>query len=179
MLIESFRSLTDHRRAQGLRVTQAQVLTMVVTAYVCGYYSYRKMAAFACAHGDLFISNLGLRHGVPSYVTFRDVIIHTEQTELIAVFNKWAEDFVPIDPNDWISGDGKSLCSTVDAAHEDTQDFQSVVSFFMQKTGMVRLIQTFRNKKVSEIEIVTGMLSALKDKHLNFVLDALHVQKKL
>lgn len=177
-LIKSFSRLTDPRRKQGLRVTQGQVLTMVVVAYLCGHHSYRKMATFAESHSSLFTEELGLKHGVPSYITFREVIIHTNESELITVFNDWAADFVPIDPGDWVSGDGKSLCSTVDNAHERSQDFQSVVSFFGHKTGMVRLIQTYRNKKENEIEVVKGMLNSLKDKNLHFILDALHIPKK-
>lgn len=177
-LTEAFLGLSDHRRKQGLRIDQSQVLTMVVIAYVCGYFSYRKIAKFADAHSAFFTQSLGLRHGVPSFVTFRDILIHIQEQELITAFNTWAKDFVPITTYDWISGDGKSLGSTVVEASHSSQDFQSVVSFFAQKTGMVVLLETYRNQKVSEIEIVKGMLTALKDQHLHFVLDALHCQKK-
>lgn len=178
ILINSFATLTDHRRAQGLRITQSQVLTMVVVAYVCGYFSYRKIATFAKAYADLFTESLGLKHPVPSFMTFRDIIVHTDQAELIDVFNAWAKDFVSLDATDWVSGDGKSLCSTVSNAHGHSQDFQSIVSFFAQKTGMVVLLETYRNKKTSEIDIVNGLLNSLKDRNLHFVLDALHIQKK-
>lgn len=177
-LTNSFLSLSDHRRGQGLRVTQSQVLTMVIVAYVCGHFSYRKIETFAKAHSVLFKEALGLKHPVPSFMTFRDIIVHTNQEELIEVFNAWAKDFVCIEPNDWISGDGKSLCSTVSNAHTESQDFQSVVSFFVQKTGMVTLLETYKNKKKSEIDIVNGLLNSLKDKNLHFILDALHIQKK-
>jgi hypothetical protein len=178
ILTESFSTLTDHRRAQGLRVTQGQVLTMVIVAYVCGYFSYRKIETFAKAYAALFTEVLDLKHPVPSFMTFRDVIVHTDQAELIAIFNAWAKDFVSLDANDWVSGDGKSLCSTVSNAHAESQDFQSIVSFFAQKTGMVVLLETYRNKKISEIDIVTGLLNSLKDRDLHFILDALHIQKK-
>ena len=177
-LTDAFLTLSDHRRAQGLRVQQSQVLTMVVVAYVCGCFSYRKIATFAQSHSELFTQELGLKHGVPTFVTFRDIVVHTNQTELIGAFNAWAKDFAPIAPDEWISGDGKSLCATVSDAHEETQSFQSVVSFFAHKTGMVVLLEAYKNKKVSEIEVVTGMLNSLKDKDLHFVLDALHIQKK-
>jgi hypothetical protein len=179
LLTTAFSTLTDHRRAQGLRVTQDQVLTMVIVAYVCGYFTYRKIETFAKAHSDLFTAALGLKHPVPSFMTFRDIIVHTDQAELIVIFNAWALDFVGIEPNDWISGDGKSLRSTVANAQAESQDFQSVVSFFAQKTGMVVLLETYRNKKISEIEVVTGLLESLKDRDLHFILDALHIQKKL
>jgi DDE_Tnp_1-associated len=177
-LTETFVGLGDPRRKQGLRVEQSQVLTMVVIAYVCGYFSYRKIATFAASHRDFFTEALALRHGVPSFVTFRDILIHINEAELIAAFNTWAKDFVAITPEEWVSGDGKSLGSTVVEASHSSQDFQSVVSFFVQRTGMVALLEMYRNKKVSEIAIVQGMFTALQDKHLHFVLDALHCQKK-
>lgn len=177
-LINALLSLTDHRRSQGLRVSQSQLLTMVIVAYVCGHFSYRKIATFATAHGSLFKEVLGLKHSIPSYVTFREVIVHTDQSELIAAFNLWSRDFVSIDTDEWVSGDGKSLCSTVSNSSQETQDFQSVVSFFAQKTGMVVLMDTYRNKKVSEIEMVVGLLKSLREKNLHFILDALHIQKK-
>jgi hypothetical protein len=177
-LTDTFEGLTDHRRSQGLRVTQGQVLTMTIVAYVCGYFSYRKIETFAKAYSELFTASLGLKHPVPSFMTFRDIIQHTDQEELVKAFNTWAADFVSIDPNDWISGDGKSLCSTVSNSDNASQDFQSVVSLFVQKTGMVALLDTYRNKKESEIEIVIGLLNSLKDRNLHFILDALHIQKK-
>lgn len=177
-LTRALSTLTDHRRSQGLRVTQSQVLTMVIVSYVCGYFTYRKIATFAKSYAFLFKEVLGLKHNIPSYVTFRDIIVHTDQSELITAFNLWSKDFVAIDTDDWISGDGKSLCSTVSNTWEESQDFQSVVSFFVQKTGMVVLIDTYRNKKISEIEMITGLLKSLSDRNLHFVLDALHIQKK-
>ena len=43
---------------------------------------------------------------------------------------------------------------------------------------MTKLIETFKNKKKSEIYIVENMVKALKDKELTLVFDALHIQKK-
>lgn len=177
-ITEAFESLTDPRRRQGLRLSQAQVLTMVLISYICGHYSYRKIETFAQSHSELFEKTLGLKHGVPSYVTFREVLVKTDQAELIAAFNLWAKDFVSIEAGDWLSGDGKSLSSTVSEVHNEGQGFQSVVSFFVQKTGMVVLLETYKNQKKSEIDILIGMLNSLKDKNLNFVLDALHIQRK-
>ena len=166
ILTNTFLALTDHRRSQGLRVTQSQVLTMIVVAYVCGHFSYRKIGTFAKAHGDLFTKTLGLKHPIPSFMTFRDVIIHTNQAELIAAFNAWAKEFVPLVPYDWVSGDGKSLRSTVANAPESNQDFQAVVSLFAQKTRIVVLLETYWNKKTSERDVVTVALHSLQDKHL-------------
>ena len=79
---------------------------------------------------------------------------------------------------DWVSADGKSWCSTVSNAHEHSPDFPSVVRFFVQKTGMVVLLETYSNKKIREIDIVAGLLNSLKDRNVPFILDALHIPKK-
>ena len=79
---------------------------------------------------------------------------------------------------DWISGDGKSLKSTLNNYTEGSQDFCSIVSMYVQKTGLTYLITDFRNKKVGEAEIVRNLLPSLKDKGVIITLDALHTQKK-
>ena len=77
-----------------------------------------------------------------------------------------------------MSGDGKSLKSTLSHGTDENQDFCAVVSFYVQKTGLTYLIADYRNKKIGEAEIVRDLLSSLKDKGLILTLDALHCSKK-
>jgi hypothetical protein len=79
---------------------------------------------------------------------------------------------------DWVSGDGKSLKSTMSNYNSDTQDFCSLVSIYVQKTGLSYVIEDFRNKKISEGEILRTLLPSLQDKGVIITLDALHTQKK-
>lgn len=174
----AFRTLTDPRRKQGQRTALSDVLSMVVISYSCGHFTYRKVANFCRAHSAVLTSELGLKHPTPSYGTIREVLTRTDKTELIAAFNKWASTFVELSENEFVSGDGKSLCSTVTNAQDAQQDFQSIVSFFCHQKGMVRLLETYKNKKESEITIVENMIKTLKDKALILLLDALHIQKK-
>ena len=79
---------------------------------------------------------------------------------------------------DWLSADGKSLKSTLSDYSDSSQDFCSIVSMYVQKTGLTYAIADFRNKKVGESEIVRLLLPSIKDKGVILTLDALHTQKK-
>ena len=178
-LMSCFESIKDPRRAQGLRTSLPQIFSMVVVSYLCGYCGYRKVALFCKSNTEVFTDLLGLKHPVPSHVTFREVLHRIDEKEIIQGFNTWAASFVCLESGDWVSGDGKSLNSTVMNYDNKAQDFQSIVSLFCLKTGLVAKIETFRNKKESEIEIVLGLIKELETKGLILRFDALHSQKKL
>ena len=177
-LYESFSNLKDPRRAEGLRTSIEQIFCMVTLSYLCGYTGYRPVAKFSKIHEELFTEELGLKHGTPSHVTFRDVLMRVEEEELIKSFNLWAGNYAPLEVGDWVSGDGKALGSTVTDAQGKNQDFQAVVSIFCHGTELVRLVEQYRNAKESEIVVVRGLLDHLKGKGLIIRLDALHTQKK-
>jgi hypothetical protein len=177
-LIEAFLTVKDPRRAEGCRTSLEQIFSMVIISYLCGYTGYRPVATFSKSYEDLFTEELGLKHPVPSYVTFRDVLMRTNEKELINAFNNWASSYVPVEPGDCVSGDGKSLRSTLVSYDNNDQDFQSVVSLFCQNSGLVAKIATFRNKKKSEIDVALEVLNLLKTSNLFIRLDALHTQKK-
>lgn len=177
-LMTCLSTIHDPRRKEGLRTNLNQILSMVTISYLCGYFGYRQLGSFCKSYSKLFTEELDLKHPVPSHVTFRDVLMRISEQELIDAFNQWTENFVPITASDWISGDGKSLNSTVTNQANSNQDFQSVVSLFCQSSGLVAKIATFRNKKKSEIEVVIEVLKLLKINGLIIRLDALHTQKK-
>jgi len=178
-LMSCFESVKDPRRAQGLRTSLSQIFSMVTVSYLCGYCGYRSVSIFCKSNEDLFSELLGLKHPVPSHVTFRQVLQSVDEKELIKAFNTWAASYGSPESGDWVSGDGKSMNSTVINYDNKTQDFQSIVSFFCQKSGLVAKIQTFRNKKKSEIEVVLELIKDLETKGLILRFDALHTQKKL
>jgi hypothetical protein len=179
-LEELFSGIVDPRRGQGRRTQINQIFCMVTISYLCGYYSYRQMASFCKSYEGLFRKQLGLKHAIPSYVTFRDVLTRVNQEALIAAFNAWCADFVSLPTGSALSGDGKSLNSTLTHKNMPKQDYQSVVSFFAQQSGMVTMIAARRQnvKGASEIQAVQAMLNELKDKGLIICLDAIHTQKK-
>ena len=176
-LNEFFISLPDARRSQGQRYALADVLWMIFLGISCGYVGYRALSKFAKANEKYFTEIFSLKHGVPSHVTIRQILTDLDKEIVKQKFNQWCnqQDLLPLD---WVSGDGKSLKSTLNNYTESAQDFCAIVSFYVQKTGLTYLITDFRNKKTGEAEIVRNLLPSLKDKGVIITLDALHAQKK-
>jgi hypothetical protein len=178
-LFEALANVKDPRRKQGQRLNKEQLLAIIILANLCGHFGGRGIARFGKVHSEILSTELKLKHEVPSHVTISDFINRADQQELIDAFNKWSSSYVPIEEGALISGDGKALGSTVIDSHGSNQDFQAVVSLFVQKSGLVYAIGNYRNSKKSEIEIVRFMLDKLKGMGLTVFLDALHTQKKL
>lgn len=176
-LIEAFSKVRDPRRSKGLRTRIDQIFSMVVISNLCGYIGYRPVANFCKANENLLSQELGLKHGVPSHVTFREVFLRTDSHELISCFNEWAKIYVPMIEGAWVSGDGKALGSTVEDMHGNKQDFQAVVSLFCHESGMVSLIGHYRNAKKSEAYVLRSLLEHFRGAGVIIRLDALHTQK--
>lgn len=176
-LYESFSLVEDPRRAKGRRTTMEQIFCMLTISYLCGYMGYRPAAKFAKAQEAVLVRELGLKHGVPSHVTFRDVLKRVKEEQVIAAFNQWAKGYVEIQAGDWLSGDGKALRSTAGNAHSAQQDFQAIVSVFCHKSGLVLRLEQYRNAKKSEQEVVRSLITELQGGGLILRMDALHTQK--
>lgn len=176
-LYECLSSVEDPRRAEGMRANLQQMFCMIIISNLCGHFGGRPIARFAEAYEQDFTQMLKLQHGVPSHVTFTDLINRVDQGELISAFNQWSETYVPLSAGEAVSGDGKALGATVSQAHGNQQDFQAIVSIFCQKSGLVRSLEQYRNAKVSEINVVQFLIEQLKDMGITIVLDALHTKK--
>jgi hypothetical protein len=74
---------------------------------------------------------------------------------LIDIFSQWDRGLThPNSGSDWVSIDGKSLKSTCKNDSNNSQNFVLIVSLFSQTTGLVLRLQSFENKKSSEIKQV-------------------------
>lgn len=178
-LIKALEGLTDPRRRQGQRNNLHQMLSMMVLSNLCGHFGGRPIANFVEIHENTFTEVLGLGHGVPSHVTFSDLLNRIDEQQLIQSFNSWTANYVALEQGELVSGDGKVLGSTVSDPHGRGQDFQAIVSLFCQKSGLVYSLEKYRNaSKESEIDIVRFLVSRLKDMGVTLFLDALHTQKK-
>lgn len=169
----------DFRRGQGMRINKDQLLTIIITAGVCGYFGCRPIERFAKAHEKLLTEMLGLKHGVPSHVTFSAFINNLESDKVLAAFNSWAKEQLPIQEGDLISFDGKCLASTVSNSQTSTQKYVAVVSMFCHRTQAVVLKDIYSKDKNNEIKVVENLLLQMKDLGVVFFGDALHCQKKL
>jgi hypothetical protein len=176
-LQDAFSDLKDPRRAQGQRTSLSQMLTMIVISNLCGHFGGRPISRFAKIYSEDFTNLLLLKHPIPSHVSFTTLINSLDEQELICVFNKWTASYMPLDNKEALSGDGKALGSTVTSAHSKSQDFQAVVSLFCQKSGLVRSLESYRNAKKSEVNVIRFLVKELEGMGVTIVLDALHAKK--
>lgn len=163
-LLES--KVQDPRRKQGLRVTLPQMLTIIIVSNLCGHYGGRAVAKFGKHYQSTFKEALKMKHPVPSHVVFSDLTNRLDENELIAAFNEWASSYVPLEKGELVSGDGKSLGSTVKNGTNSRQTFSAIVSLFCQKSGLVQSLERYANAKESEINIVQFLIKELKVKGL-------------
>jgi hypothetical protein len=176
-LYEAFAGLTDPRRPEGRRIQLDQLLALVVMANLCGHHGYRPVARFCQSHQQVLSQQLELKHGVPSYVTFRTVLTQLDEQTLIDCFNTWADALGSLSQGDWLSGDGKALASTLTHMQDAGQDFQLMVSLWSHQSGLVHRLATYANATGDERVSVRALLSHFQAKGLLVRLDAIHTQK--
>jgi predicted transposase YbfD/YdcC len=140
------------------------------------YIGYRAIGDFAKYNQALLIKYFKLpEKQVPSYSTIRRVLMGLDWSELLVIFNEWAqEEYHDQEGLEWIAIDGKALRNTVINYDDLTQNFVMFASFFSQEIGLVLNLERWENKESSEVRQVQDMLknSGLTDKI--FTLDALH-----
>lgn len=158
----------DPRRLQGQRISMPQALVVVFISHLCGHYSSRKIAFFGKTHESTFTDLLSLKHGIPSHVSFSNLLNRINEQELINAFNSWTKDYVPLEKGEQISGDGKVLASTVANPHSKLQRFTAIVSLFCQKSGLVRSLEAYEQPKGNELNIVRHLIELLQAKGMIF-----------
>jgi len=176
-LYEAFAGLTDPRRPEGRRIQLEQLLALVIIANLCGHHGYRPVARFCQSHQELLKQQFKLKHGIPSYVTFRTVLTQLDEQTLIEGFNTWADTLGSLSAGDWLSGDGKALASTLTHMQDEKQDFQLMVSLWSHQTGLVHRLASYANASGDERVAVRRLLGHFQDKGLLVRLDAIHTQK--
>ncbi len=176
-LYEAFAKVPDPRRAEGRRIRLEQLLALVIIANLCGHHGYRPVHRFCRLYESLLRRQLELKHGVPSYVTFRSVLTNLPQECLIDCFNTWAQAYGSLSAGDWLSGDGKALASTLTHQQDANQDFQLIVSLWSHQIGLVHRLTSYANASGDEREQVRSLLSHLQGQGVIVRLDAIHTQK--
>lgn len=172
-LIEDFRTTDGRRHPLWL------VLLLVIMATMSGYLGYRAIGRFVQKHQVALVGSFQIpKARVPSYSTIRRVLMGIDFDQFAKVFNAWAKEYSPHQPQEWVAVDGKSISSTVSNYAQSYQNFVSIVSVFSQARGVVLHMQQLHNKQASEIATVQALLTALDLQGVVLSLDALHCQKK-
>jgi hypothetical protein len=178
-LIESLGQIKDFRRKQGCRYPLLVVLLITIMSIMSGRCRYREIASFAKANKKELLKFFHLkRKRLPSHVTVREVLKGVNFDDVLTAFNHWAEQYVTLNPEEWLAMDGKALASTVMNYETPYQNFVSLVSVFSHKRGQVLKTAKLENQKSSEIPTVRALIEALDLQGVVFSLDALHCQKK-
>lgn len=178
--IENFiKKLKDPRRKQGVRYPFGAVVTMIILGAASGFSGYRPLCRFMKIHCSFFEEQFGLKHGVPTFAMLRNLIEALDKQVSVDALNEWMTELDTIKDDDWVAGDGKALASTKTDVHNSNQNFVSVVSLYVQSSGLCVYAQDYQLKKSYENKVLLAMLEHLKDRNLTITLDALHCQKKL
>ena len=169
-------TIPDPRRKQGQRIDLASFLTMVILGNMSGVTGLQGLARFFVNNKDYFEQKFHLFHGVPGYTRTRTLLMQIDFNALNAAFTDWSMQF--LEPNDWVSIDGKGLKSTLSDYLESYQNFHAIVSAFCKKKGINLTSGKYQNKKTSELRTVEQILEVFENKGVVITLDALHCQKK-
>lgn len=177
-LLQLLCQIKDKRRKQGTRHSQANILLTVILGTMSGYQGYRGMEDF-CHRYSLDLTNIlgNPKHGVASYSSIRRVLMEIDFNIVSHKFYQWIRGKTNIKRNEWMQIDGKSLKGTITEYDNKMQNFVSLVSLFMNRTGLTIQSYHMENRKQSEITIVQDLIANLELRNVVISMDALHTKK--
>jgi predicted transposase YbfD/YdcC len=170
----AFEGLPDPRTGNAKLHDLLEVLTIALTAAVCGAETCSDFADFAVDREDLFRAFLRLKHGVPSHDTFSRIFRLLDPTAFAACFERFLGDLGAAGAG-VIAIDGKTLRrSFEDAARASPL---SVVTAFASASHLVIGQESFRAVDGdSEILAARALLQCLDLSGHLVTADALHCQ---
>jgi predicted transposase YbfD/YdcC len=173
---KAFAALPDPRTGNAKRHDLLEVLTMALTASVCGAESCSDFADFAVDREDLFREFLRLENGVPSHDTFSRIFRLLDPAAFATCFGQFVSDLGAAGAG-VIAIDGKTLRrSFADAAQANPL---AVVTAFASATRLVIGQESFRAADGdSEILAARALLRCLELEGRLVTADAIHCQSE-
>ena len=173
---KAFDALPDPRTGNALRHDLLEVLTIALTATVCGAESCSDIADFAVDREDLFREFLQLENGVPSHDTFSRIFRLLDPAAFAACFGRFL-DGVGAAGAGVIAIDGKTLRRSFDDAARANP--LAVVTAFASATRLVVGQHSYRTAAGgSEILAARALLECLDIKGQLITADAIHCQEE-
>jgi DDE_Tnp_1-associated len=170
--------IKDNRRKQGTRHSLENILLTVIIGTMSGYYGYRGMEDFCARYKDQLCEVLGRpKHGIASYSSIRRVLMDLDFNVLSSKFYQWVRGRVKIKKKEWLQVDGKSIKGTVCEHDSRYQNFISLVSLFLDRTGIALKVYQMENWLQSEITVVQKLVTELELRDIVISMDALHCKK--
>lgn len=172
----AFDALPDPRTGNAKRHDLLEVLTLALTAAVCGAETCSDFADFAVDREDLFREFLRLENGVPSHDTFSRIFRLLDPAAFSACFGRFIGDLGAAGEG-VIAIDGKTLRRSFDDAARTNP--LAVVTAFASATRMVVGQEGFRAAEGdSEILAARALLRCLDLGGQLVTADAIHCQNE-
>lgn len=173
---QAFAALPDPRTGNAKRHDLLEVLTIALTAAICGAETCSDFADFAVDRESLFREFLRLRNGVPSHDTFSRLFRLLDPVAFAACFGRFVED-LGAHGEGVIAIDGKTLRRSFDTAAQGHP--LAVVTAFASASQMVIGQEGFRMAEGdSEIVAARALLGCLDLQGHLVTADALHCQSE-
>src|SRR5210317_999883 len=113
-----FDELTDPRRQNAnLLHPFSELLTIAISAMICGADNWVAMETFARSKEKWLRSFLTLPNGIPSHDVFNNVFAKLEPLVFERCFIAWAESITSLMPGEVIAIDGKTVRRSHDRAN--------------------------------------------------------------
>lgn len=174
--VSAFESLPDPRTGNAQRHDLLEVLTMALTAAVCGAETCSDFADFAVDREDLFREFLRLENGVPSHDTFSRIFRLLDPSAFGRCFGRFVSDLGEAGAG-VVAIDGKTLRRSFDTAAGRSP--LAVVSAFASASQTVIGQESFRaGEGDSEIVAARALLECLDLTGQLVTADALHCQNE-
>lgn len=137
----AFEGLPDPRTGNARRDDLLEVLTLALTAAICGAETCADFADFAVDREDLFRAFLRLENGVPSHDTFSRIFRLLDPAAFASCFGQFLTDLGAAGAG-VVAIDGKTLRRSFDAAANRSS--LAVVTAFASATQTVIGQESFR-----------------------------------
>ena len=172
---KAFAALPDPRTGNAKRHDLLEILTIALTATVCGAESCSDFADFAVDRKDLFREFLRLENGVPSHDTFSRLFRLLDPTAFASCFGRFLDELGAAGRS-VIAIDGKTLRRSFDDAARANP--LAVVTAFASATRLVVGQRSYRVAEGdSEILAARALLECLDLKGHLITADAIHCQE--
>lgn len=162
--------ITDPRRQnKNLLHPLKNILTIALTAVICGYHDWVDIEDFGNENQAWFAKFLDLTYGIPSHDTFGNVFKRLNKDELSQYFSEWIDDNTSKHPH--IAIDGKF----VQGGHKSDNPIQLVTAFASQVKLVLAQLDVAH--KANEIKTLPQLLKPIDISGSIITADAIYCQK--
>lgn len=177
MLLDIFKTISDHRRAEARQFDLAHLLLFVVLAVTSGSYSYRMIHTFIKTHLPVLNKHYGIAwKRSPAYATIRKIIHGVDPTALEKAFRASTASRVGSYHERHVSLDGKTIRGSFD--HVGDQKAIQVFSALFAHKELILAHEFIEGNKTNEIPVAQQLIKELGLSGYVFTADAMHCQKK-